>query len=364
MKIIPILLSLGLLSASGAVAQNTQKLTASKANEYGLVYSLPRTAVDITVVTETTVLTPGEFANYARLHLGLDDAVRVPETKVSVKEVIISTRGVPDADNRWMAQFKSGTPVSMLLNAAGIPLAVNAEEAEDVGQPALPQAVPMSQSPLQTDAARQALTLEMTRSTSLSKKAELAAQRIFEMREQRNELISGNADNMPQDGGSLKIALDALNAQEAALTAMFAGTVQTGTQVNTFSVIPADGEIADSVVARISPLDGVTSTDDLRGIPLTMSLSVLQRGQLPVTEKGEAKKFPKGGVAYTIPGTARITVSYNGREVATATVELAQLGETFGLDPGLFSNKKSPMQARFSPVTGAITELEPMNGSL
>lgn len=360
MKRISLLILAAAVSAAGAVAQKTEKLTASKANEYGLIYSLPTTAIDVTVETETVVCTPGEFANYANRHLGLNDVIRKPSTQVTVKSVTLTPRGIPDSENRWLAQFKPGTTASILLTDAGLPLGINVETVDEPVAPQLPVATSMSRSPLETEAARQALTLEMTRSTSVSKKAELAAQRIFELRDQRNELISGNADNMPADGGSLKIALQALDAQEAALTAMFAGVRQTGTQVSTFTVVPGANEVADSVVARISPIDGVTGVDDLRGIPLTFSLKVVERGNLPENEKGEAKKFPKGGVAYVIPGTAEVTVSYNGKPVATATVEMAQFGATFGIDPGLFTDKKSPMRALFSPVTGALLSLEPI----
>ena len=344
-----------------AAAQKTEKLTASKGNDYGLVYTLPKTAVDITVETETTVKARGEFANYARMRLGIDNAVTEPSTRVTVKSITIGTRGVPDSDNRWIAQFKPGSTVSILLDEGGIPLAINADAVDGAQPRELPKAVPMPVSPLDKPVAQQVLTQEMIRSTSLSKKAELAAQRIYELREQRNELISGNVDNMPADGASLKVALDALAEQEEALTAMFAGTTLTGTQVSTFSFVPSSHEVADSVVARISPVDGITDSDDLRGIPLTVSIRVISRGELPVNDKGEAKKFLKGGVAYNIPGAAEITVSFGGKVMGTKTVDLAQLGTTFGIDPDLFTHKKSPMQATFSPITGALLSLEPLS---
>lgn len=344
-----------------AAAQKTEKLTASKGNDYGLVYTLPKTAVDITVETETTVKARGEFANYARMRLGIDNAVTEPSMRVTVKSITIGTRGVPDSDNRWIAQFKPGSSVSILLDEGGIPLAINADAVDGAQPRELPKAVPMPVSPLDKPVAQQVLTQEMIRSTSLSKKAELAAQRIYELREQRNELISGNVDNMPADGASLKVALDALAEQEEALTAMFAGTTLTGTQVSTFSFVPSSHEVADSVVARISPVDGITDSDDLRGIPLTVSIRVISRGELPVNDKGEAKKFPKGGVAYNIPGAAEITVSYGGKVMGTKTVDLTQLGTTFGIDPDLFTHKKTPMQATFSPITGALLSLEPLS---
>ena len=40
---------------------------------------------------------------------------------------------------------------------------------------------------------------------------------------------------------------------------------------------------------------------------------------------------------------------------------LAKLDENYGID--LFTNKKSPMQATFSPVTGTLLSLEPINAA-
>ena len=40
------------LISLGVQAQTTQRLNASKANDYGLIYSLPRTLVDITTRRE------------------------------------------------------------------------------------------------------------------------------------------------------------------------------------------------------------------------------------------------------------------------------------------------------------------------
>lgn len=42
------------VTATSVQAQSVQKLSASKANDYGLIYSLPRTVVDITIEAEHT----------------------------------------------------------------------------------------------------------------------------------------------------------------------------------------------------------------------------------------------------------------------------------------------------------------------
>lgn len=346
------------MGAVWAPAQTTQRFTASKANEYALVYSLPTTVLDITIETEHVVEQPGEFANYANRHLSITDAIRRPLNTVTVKSVTVTPRGVADPGNRWQVQFKAGAPVSMSLTDAGIPLSINTDEVVLPGEPKLPVAVDAKPTPLEGDAARQAVTLEISRSTSPSKKAELTAQRIFELREQRGELISGNAENMPPDGAALQVALDNLAAQEAALTAMFAGTRKTYTTVRTVTFVPGRNDSTDVVIARISPIDGLVDANDLTGEPLYLTMSVVDKAKLPVNERGEEKKFPKGGVAYVIPGSAEIAISYGGRTLSSTVYDLAQLGVVFGIDPALFADRKAPYFVQFSPVTGAIVRLD------
>ena len=57
------LLASALLIASQASAQQTQKFTATKANEYGLTYTLPVTMLDISIEIERIDREPGVFNN-------------------------------------------------------------------------------------------------------------------------------------------------------------------------------------------------------------------------------------------------------------------------------------------------------------
>lgn len=359
MKKISALFLAFVLTAAAVCAQTTQRFTASKANEYGLVYSLPLTVLDVTIETKHTKRTPGEFFNYSRRHLAIDNAVREASSTVEVVSVTIVPRGVADAENRWQVQFKAGSTPWMLLTPDGRPLTINSEEAAEPAEPTLPAAQAPVPTILETEIARQAMTQDMIRSSSLSKRAELAAARIFELREMRSDLLSGQSDNPPADGRAMQLVLDNLSKQEAALTAMFAGTEQTWTEVRTVTVTPGEEGTADEIIARISPISGILDPDNLAGAPLTLTIADIAYGELPINEKGEEKKFPKGGVAYQIPGTARVTVNYEGRTVASQEMAFAQYGVTFGVDPSLFTDKKAPSQLRFDPTTGGILLLGP-----
>lgn len=346
---------------SSLSGQTSQRISAGKSNEYGLIYNLPTTVVDIYLEAEISEEIPGEFYNYARRHLGVTDAITTTSRSAQLKGVVIHKKGVADPSEQWLAQFKNGSTVYMLLSPENTPLSINTENVAEVYHATVPEPVAASPSPLEGDAALHAITEEMTRSSSTSKRAELAAQRIFELREMRSDILSGQADNMPTDGAAMQLVLDNLAEQEAALTAMFIGTKKTRTEVRKFSFTPDSMDINGYVLARISSTEGIIDADNLAGAPVTVKCTVVERGELPVNDKGEVKTFPRGGVAYRVPGKARIDIEFGGNIVYSEEFAVAQLGVVFGLDPSLFTHKREPYKVIFEPSTGAILELSPVN---
>lgn len=338
-------------------AQSVTKLTATKANDYGLIYSLPITVLDITIETEFTEKTLGEFYNYAKRNLNATNAITEPSIEAKVKSVTISTRGEANPESRWVVDFKGGGIVNMYLDDNNVPLAINTENLPIKQAPQLPTPVAAQPTPLETSAAQQAITQDMILSSSTSKKAQLAAERIFELRDNRSDLISGQAENTPPDGQSLQLALDNLTAQEAALTAMFVGTEKKWTEVNTLTYVPQAEEVKNFILARLSPTEGIVDSDNLTGSPIYLSMDILEKGELPKDEKGQDKPFPKNGVAYQVPGTAMVTIDFDGANVSSQQVDLAQLGITFGIDPKMLSDKKAPAYVKFDSATGAIITL-------
>lgn len=351
------------LSFSGSTAaQSTTKLSATKAGDYGIVYSLPKTEVDVVIETEYSLSEPGVFANYAKRYLGAAEAVRSPQRTATVRSVAIVPRGVPDAQSRWTMQFKGQGVTYVLLNEAGVPVAINTEDVPAAAAAALPTAQAAAPTPLETEAAAQAVTREMTQSASLSKRAELAAQRIFELREYRNDLVTGQADNTPQDGKWLELALKNIGEQEAALTAMFLGTTKTWTAVDRVAFTPDTTAVDGLVIARLSPIDGIVPPTDLSGEPIYLNMSIVSQGAMPVDADGKTLPFPKGGVAYNIPGQATVSVLFRGRAVAQATIDVTQLGTVYGIDPKVFTNKKQPAYMLLDPVSGGILTLGTKEG--
>lgn len=344
---------MGAVTASG---QTTTKLTATKANDFGLIYSLPTTVLDITIEAEHTLEKPGQFYKYAKKYLNIDNPVTEVNESWRVKSVVVNARGVANTKERYLMQFKAGSSPFLILNEADLPVSINKEGVKADEMAVLPQPVAAQSTPLETEAAKQVMSEEMLRSQSMAKQAELAAQRIYDLRSSRNELITGQADQMPPDGKAMQIVMDQITAQEAALTAMFVGTKSVSTDVQTITYVP-EKDSDKAVIARISAIDGIVSADDLSGDAVTLRLKVTDRGHLPLNEKGEPKVMPKGGVAYCIPGTTSISIEYDGKVFWEGSVDAAQYGVVFGLDPKMFSDKKAPAYLILDPVTGGIKEL-------
>lgn len=344
-------------AATPAVAQTTQKLSASKANDYGLVYSLPQTRLVITIEAERTERTPGEFYKYTSRYLGPQtQAVAQHSVQWRLLGATVHAEGVIDPQaEKYLIQLKGGANSPfMLLSDSGLPLAINTDRITDVSVPEPPVARKATPTALETPAARQAVTAEMVQSSSTAKRAELAAARIMEIRSSRNDYLTGQADQMP-DGAALKLILANLMAQEEALTAMFTGTESTSTEVLTLTYTPT-GTVTDHVIARLSLTEGIVDADDLRGTPIYLSLTETSRGAMPVNDKGEPKVMPKGGVAYCIPGAASVQLSWEGRTLCSEEFDVAQFGVVYGLAPAMFTDRKAPSYVIFHPVTGAVVE--------
>ena len=348
-----------IVATTAATAQTVQKFSSEKSADNGISYSLPVTVLDITIETSTTVCKPGPFYKYARRYFGIDNPITTETVKTEVKSITIGTHGESDPDERYLVTFKAGYTPFMMLGTNGMPLAINTESLFTPETVTLPEPVAAEPTPLETPAARQAMSEEIMQSSSTAKRAELAAAQIFALRQSRNDLITGQADQMPPDGKSMELILNNINAQEAALMAMFAGTTQTSTDVVTLGYTPTGDNDEESpvVIARVSPTAGIVGADDLSGAPIYLSLSVSDRPKMPVNAKGAVMEIPRDAFIYCMPGKVDVDIQYNGRSLADATVEMAQFGIRYGLKPNTFTDKKAPAYAIFDPATGAIVEM-------
>lgn len=84
------------LALSGAMAQTVvNKYAYTDGQPAGMLYSLPRAEVVVTLTVERTESRPGEFYMYAERFLALTDVVTEPSVSWSLRKAAISSVAVP-----------------------------------------------------------------------------------------------------------------------------------------------------------------------------------------------------------------------------------------------------------------------------
>ncbi|MBD5230622.1 MAG: DUF4831 family protein [Bacteroidales bacterium] len=355
MKRLSLLAILSLLCVTLACAQATRMLTGDKSNEYGLIYSLPLTELNIDLTANFTERVAGPYRQYAPRYLGKVDVIENDSRSCELQSAAIYTRGTAGPD-KYLMTIKPGATTSICVDADGMLLAINTEASQSP-IPALPADVTPQRPDM--DEYLKYVDEDFLVSLSDAKKAQMLARAIMEIRESRLSLSRGTAETMPTDGRQLELMLQSLQAQEDAMMRAFTGYEYSYTESRRITVVPDSTDLPETsfVVARLAPGDHFRNSDDLVGEPIILSITGISTPELPLNAKGEPKAMPKEAVVYRLPGTANITLQFRGRNFLNSEVELAQNGILFGLDPKLFTDKRAPSCAIFNPATGAVEKI-------
>lgn len=335
-------------------AQQTKLLAADKHNDYGLVYTLPRTSLKITVSATKEVRKAGPYYQYAKKYMGTDDVVKNDAEIWTINSVEVVPFGKPDKNNRYLMQLKPGSTTFIGVDADGMLLSINVNPELTAIREAVVSSTPDGDKIADKEYLRY-VDEDFIASQSQAKQAQMLAESLMEIRDAKISLTRGTADQMPTDGRQLELMLNSLSHQEAAITAAFLGNISRETVVREYTYTPEEN--ANDILFRMSGFAGFVDPDDYSGDPVTIKVEVTDRGDVPTDAKGEPKKLPKDAIAYTVPGAAKFTISHKGMDLFSGEFEIAQFGVTFGLMPALFSDKKAPSYAIFDPTTGALKEI-------
>lgn len=347
-----LILTLGLFTALGVYAQETVKVTANKFNGYGIVYSLPKTAIDVRATVTRSVEKPGPFAQFAQKYLGQSPTVTQERTVWKIENVDILPKGIADPEKRYAIQLKKENRTAFYLNEEGMLVSINRAPAPAPTRPAPSPEKAAKKEQKQAAEYAQLYTETMLISSSTRNMAEAAAQQIYLLREYRLDLLTGNSDEIPQ-GQSFEILLREMDKREALLTSLFLGTVESETLVEDIVIDP---ENKNSVAFRFSERKGILPADDLSGEPIYVSTEVKEVIEAPTDSKGKVIAPASNALVYITPGKADVKVSYKGEALCQKEIPMAQLGAAYGIDPSVF-NGSGAVEATFCPESGALLHI-------
>ena len=291
---------------------------------------------------------------YADRYLRLTNVSADPEEYWELASVKVKSVGVPNSETTYFVKLKDKTVAPLMeLTEDGIVKTINVPYSNSsVGKKAAP-----APTVLQKKAnPREFLTEEILMAGSTAKMAELVAKEIYNIRESKNALVRGQADNMPKDGEQLKIMLANLEEQEAAMTEMFSGTLNKDEKIFNIRLTP-DKEMDNEVAFRFSKKLGIVANNDLAGEPVYITLKNLKTVNVP--EDDGKKKVD--GIAYNVPGKAQVTLTEGKKQWFNGELPVTQFGTIEYLAPALF-NKKSTVQVTFNPDTGGLIKVDREEG--
>ena len=318
----------------------------------GVAYYLPKTALKIAITATRTTSLPGDFHNYAKQLLRLNDAIHNEQTQWKIDRVQMAAYGVPDTAKAYLVTLKKNTSAPLCeLTDDGILLSINAQAEQ-------PQPVELTE----TNSAatnkmnsKDFFTQEILSAGSELKMAELTAAEIYNIRESRNELTKGEADYMPKDGEQLRLMLSKLDEQEQALLQLFKGYTDTETKTWVLTYIPSIGK-ENEILARFSDQQGLVDKDNLSGAPIYIKVANKKTVPFGRTELID-KRLTNRVVYYNIPSQAEVEMDFMGNTLLKGRMPIAQFGHEEYLTDDLF-NRRTTCHIWFSPVTGNIQKIE------
>lgn len=348
-----LLLLAGALISYSSLAQTEVKKYQAGITEEGITYFLPQTQIRVVVYATKTHYIPGEFCDYAKRYLRLNDVPQNQYDKWTIEDIELYSYGVADKTKAYSIKLNTKTSAPLVtLTPDGRLISINKKVDH------YDQDLPKSESSRVEQKkinGNDFKTEEILSAGSKSKMAELTANEIYNIRENRSLLTKGQADFMPKDGEQLNLMLNSLDKQEEGLLQLFKGETYTEKHTFTFDISP-NQDVEKSPLFSFSKYLGMVDLDDPAGTTFYCSIKDLH--SIPVAEvDGNNSKKEVKDLRYTIPGQANVKVFTEEQEYVSENIPLAQFGKIEHLGGDLF-NKKYTTKITLSPETGGIVHVE------
>ena len=104
-----LIIATGLLMATSAYAQTEVLTGVTRGKDYGVVYSLPKTQIELEIKANKVSYIPGEFSKYADRYLRLTNVSAEPDEYWELNSVKVKSVGVPNSETTYFVKLKDKT---------------------------------------------------------------------------------------------------------------------------------------------------------------------------------------------------------------------------------------------------------------
>ena len=333
-KLLLLVISLTAATKSGAQGVSPGERVPSGA----IVYSLPITILHFVVDAECESFIAGPYARYAQKYLGTaareEDGTFYKLKSVEIIPYIEADPAVNIALNIGSSKNASANFLEMTNQGLLIWSDSYGGKSEKMRFPNMNDASVFDRSASSSNLTSEQTTLYRTVGTeriavnqsqvvekSPERRAEEAANMIFNLRAKKMDIITGETD-ATFSGEALKAAVEEMNKLEEEYLSLFLGKSDVTAQRLSFDVVPTENERQMYIAFRISETQGLLPSDNLSGRPIVLELIADEKQTAVNMETTSAK----GRVLYRKPLMMRTRLSDGQTVIMQARVPIYQLG--------------------------------------
>ena len=344
-----ILFAAMLICSTMAMAQQQATPMKPGKTDQGIIYYLPKTAIEFNLLIEKKTYTPGIFAKYGEKYLRLRGIKQEEEVTYSIANYGLTQVGVIDTTKCFYVKTKGGKceTAEIHLSNDGVLQSINADPIA-----AKPRTPFKPAAPAKEPDPRMYLNAEVLSAGSTAKMAELTVDQIIELQERRQALITGEAEDIPQDEQQLQLMIDEIDKQREILMTLFTGTTHRDTIEQVVVVCP-EKEVKREVIFRLSKKMGLVDKDDLSGAPYYMTIEDMHRTTFPKNDIDEKKK--EGDFYVNVPGRIKMTLHRDNNFLGSFDLYAAQFGFVEVRSGSLF--KRYVTHMTLNPSTGSVDKI-------
>lgn len=336
---------LSVISCSPYQKMEVSKAISNVGGPQTLIYSLPKTRIDIAVAVTKTTTKAGPYAAYAEKYLSLTGAPLTDSDVYEISAVKIVPVNEPDPDHFYSINFKSYpsnleklftmTQQGLMLNLENSWNALSREFPSkyqgsgivferSIYEPTISEKTDTLYKTILTDASfvkvpvyKKSLTIK-----NEADKAQDMADLILKLRKRRVKLMMGEYDYHP-DGAALKVIVAELTKQEEELMANFIGKKTRETRYFYYSFAPTSS--LSKEMLWFSEDKGVSETP--RGGASAVSVTISMKDSvIPVGESKPAEKITNS-IFFRSPVIAQVSVKTGNTILAESKVPVYQAGK-------------------------------------
>ncbi|MBO4250582.1 MAG: DUF4831 family protein [Paludibacteraceae bacterium] len=338
----------------GAMMWCTMGAQVMEEGESALVYYSPKTAITVDFTYSIETHEQGIYSDFAEAMLGTDAAETENRTVYTLQKAQIGTATSADYSRPHKVLPDACVPMLLTINEKGVLKGYNlpAEQSvkkndkhkssTNIGQTS-DKSMPITIAPFSEEVLEAATPLAQ---------ANAVAKQIFRIRETRMYLLNGEVEHLPADGQAMKLVLEELDKQEKALTELFVGKKSVRTEHKRILLEPTE----EDKLLYFSEENGFTNSDNLDADTIRIKMALHAQSFKANDSKKKKKGAELSQIVYNLPGSACVSVSYEGGIIEKRTVAVAQLGVDVPIAKDVFTRSELPIIV-FNEKTGNIVSI-------